>query len=142
MDLFRVCETDITPSATVKNLGVTFDEHLKMERHVNEICSAGYYHLSNIGAIRNSLDKASAEKLLHAFVTSKLDFCNALLAFLPAGLIAKLQRLQNAAARLVSRTAKSEHVTSVQRELHWLPVRQRIQYTRQCLHGSALHCNA
>jgi hypothetical protein len=143
LDVFRVCETDITPSTTVKNLGVTFEEHLRMERHVNEICFSGYYHLSNISAIRNSLDRASAEKLLHAFVTSKLDFCNALLAFLPLTLIAKLQRLQNAAARLVTKTPKFEHVTPVLRELHWLPVRQRIEYkiaciTWRCLNGSAM----
>ena len=61
-------------------------------------------------------------------VTSRLDYCNALLYGLPETLLQKLQRVQNAAARLVTGTRKYEHITPVLKELHWLPIKQRIEY--------------
>ena len=64
--------------------------------------------------------------LVHVFVTSKLDNCNSLLAELPQYLLDKVQRVQNAAARLGSCTRKYDQITPVLKELHWLPVKQRI----------------
>lgn len=137
-----VGNTTIEASHCVKDLGVYFDWHLNAERQVNALCSTSYFHLSNIGAIRGCLSKSSAEKLMHAFVITKLDFCNSLLASAPQRLINKVQRLQNAAARIVNKTPKRNHITPVLRELHWLPIRERIDYkvallTWQCLYGSA-----
>ena len=63
---------------------------------------------------------------MHAFITSKLDFCNSLFYGLPKQLIQKLQSVQNAAARLVSLSQRYDHITPILRELHWLPVEQRI----------------
>jgi hypothetical protein len=123
-------------------LGVFLEASLHAERHVNHICAVGYFYLSNIAAIRNSLNKEYAEKLLHAFVTSRLDFSNSLLVFLPDFLTSKLQRLQNAVAKLVTKRPRREHVTPLLMELHWLPVRQRIRFkicciVWKCLHGEA-----
>ena len=72
------------------------------------------------------LTQKDTATLVHAFVTSKLDNCNLLLAELPQYLLDKVQRVQNAAVRLVSRTRKYDRITPVLRELHWLPVKQRI----------------
>lgn len=132
----------IDASHYVKNLGVYLEQHLNAERQVNALCSMSYYHLFNIGAIRNCLSKSSVEKLVHAFMTTRLDFCNSLLVSAPQRLINKVQRLQNAAARIVNKTPKRDHITPVLRELHWLPIRERIDYklallTWQCLHGCA-----
>ena len=75
-----------------------------------------------------SLSKESTEILIHAFVSSKLDHCNSLLFGLPAYQLAKLQVLQNTAARVVSLTRKYDHITPVLESLHWLPVKSRIVF--------------
>lgn len=144
LNVFSVGEQEIQITACVKDLGVYFNEHLNAERQVNALCASSYYHLSNISAIRNSLSKSSAEKLMHAFVMTKLDFCNSLLMSIPQRLVDKVQRLQNAAARIVSRTPKRHHITPVLKQLHWLPIRERIKYkvatlTWQCIYGDAPH---
>jgi len=142
LDSIRIAGTDIASVDCVRDLGFLLEMHLNAERQVNSVCSAAYYHLSNIAAIRNSLSRASAEKLIHAFVTMKLDFCNALYVNLPARLLLKLQRIQYAAARIVAKVPKRHHMQPVLRDLHWLPVRQRIEYkvaciTWQCVYGQA-----
>ena len=90
----------------VRNIGIMFDEHMKMDAQISFICSAGHFHLRNIGMIRKKLIADSAECLLHAFITSRLDHGNALLYGIPAYQLSRLQRLQNNAARVVSRTKK------------------------------------
>ena len=64
--------------------------------------------------------------VVHAFVTSKLDYCNSLLYGLPKFLIATLQSVQNSAARLVCMTRKFDHITPTLIDLRWLPIRHRI----------------
>ena len=88
-----------------------------------------FYHLRNIAKIRNCLSQDNAETLVHAFISSKLDFCNALLyGCLPQSVIDRLQYVQNCTAQLVTRTRSSEHITPVLHRLRWLPVRQWITY--------------
>ena len=73
---------------------------MKLESHVNRICQTAYQHLKNISRILKFLDKQICGTLIHAFVTSRLDWQNAILYGLPDYvLLAKLQRVQNAAAR-------------------------------------------
>ena len=113
-----------------------------MEAHVNTICKSAYFHLRNIGRIRKYLTKQAAETLIHAFITTRLDFMNGLLACLPNNLLKKLQRIQNTAARIVTRTKLAEHITPVLYHLHWLPVQERIKFkllilTFRSLNGQA-----
>ncbi len=74
------------------------------------------------------LPVSDAEKLIHAFMTRRLDYCNALLAGCPASSINKLQVVQNAAARVLTRSRKYYHITSILQSLHWLPIKFRISY--------------
>ena len=96
--------------------------------HVNALSQSVRYHIRYIGKIRRFLDRDSCEKIVHAFITSRLDLDNALLAGLPGDTVAKLQTCQNIAARVVTRTRITDHITPVLTNLHWLPVEQRIQY--------------
>ena len=98
-----------------------------MQSHVNKTCRAGYYYLHNLSRIRKYLDKKTTECLVHAFITSRLDHCNSLLYGLPDCLISKLQRVQNAAARLVYKAPRFCHTSPILQELHWLPIRDRIK---------------
>ena len=77
-----------------------FDSHMTMSDQVSNICRSVRYQLRNIGFIRKHLSKSATEKLVHALISSRLDFGNALLINLPQNLLSKLQKLQNAAARI------------------------------------------
>jgi len=77
--------------------------------------------------------------VVRAFVSSRLDYCNSLLCGIAGNLLQKLQSVQNAAARLITRTGRREHITPVLRELHWLPVRQRIDFKLAVIEHEALH---
>jgi len=70
----------------------------------------------------------AAKIVVQAFISSRLDYCNSLLCGIAGNLLQNLQSVQNAAARLITKTGRREHITPVLRELHWLPVRQRIDF--------------
>ena len=127
-DVLKVGSSDIITSKNIKNLGVYIDRKFDMERQVNSICASGYFYLKQLYHMKKYLDRDSLESVVHAFVSCRLDYCNSLLYGINKSHLDKLQRLQNCAARLVTGTRKYEHITPVLKELHWLPVRFRIQY--------------
>ncbi len=98
------CSVD--SSSSVRNLGVLFNSNLSFEKHVSSICKTAFFHLKNISKLRPMLSMSNAETLIHAFMTSRLDYCNALLGGCSARLINKLQMVQNTAARVLTRTRK------------------------------------
>ena len=138
-----VGECEVFPSdEAIRNLGVWIDNTFTLSAHITKTCKGAFYHLHNIRRIRKYLDRDSTEKLIHAFVTRRLDYCNGLLYGLPSNLISKLQSVQNAAARLLYRAPRYCHITTLLRELHWLPVRSRIDYkilivTFKAIYGTA-----
>ena len=81
--------------------------------HVNNVFKSAFYHLRTISRIRKFLSTQTTEILIHAFVTSKLDHCNSLLYNVPKNVIKKLQSVQNAAARLITRSRKCNHITPI-----------------------------
>ena len=132
----------ILPAENVKSLGVTLDSRPTLNKHVSAVCSAASLHIRNIGKIRHLLTQSITEKLVHAFITARLDYCNSILYGLLKRLIQRLQRIQNSAARLVTRTNRDDHIAPVLKGLHWLPVQERIMFkilllTYKTIHGSA-----
>ena len=126
---------------TARNLGVIMDSVLNMDAHIQHLCQTSVAQLKNIADIRWFITQDSAE-LVHAFITSWLDYCNALLYGLPATSLQKLQRVQNMAARALTGTHRHEHVTPMLHQLHWLPVQYRVLckialLTYKALHGEA-----
>ncbi len=138
-----VGDTTIEPSKVVRDLGIFFDNTLNLYDNVSRTVQSCFYQLRQLKHIRRSLSRTNIKTLLHAFVTSRLDYCNSLLAGQPAHLLDKLQLVQNAAARLYAGTPRNSHVTAVLRdELHWLRIPQRIDFklcmlVYRCLHGNA-----
>ena len=102
--------SDIKFANTVRNLGVRLDPTLSFQQQISSICHICYLELHRISAIRHHLSEDVIKKLLCAFVLSRLDYCNSLLAGCPKYLLSKLQKVQNNAARLIFRT-RSAHVT-------------------------------
>ena len=133
---------DLPLSSIVTNLGVKIDPHLNFEAHINHLCKTSFFHLRNIAKLRPTLTLPDAEKLVHAFVSSRLDYCNALLIGIPSKSLLRLQYIQNSAARILMRVRKFDHITPILHSLHWLPIISRTEYkisllTHQCIYGNA-----
>ncbi|XP_077994337.1 uncharacterized protein LOC144448062 [Glandiceps talaboti] len=120
------CSVDLVNYA--RNIGVTFDDKHTLRKHITITCNSIYYNLRKIGRIRRYLTSEACENLVHALVSCKLDYCNGLLYGLASKDITHLQHAQNTAARIVSRRKKSDHISPVLKDLHWLPVYYRIHY--------------
>ena len=128
IDHILIGDCIIRPKGVVKNLGTWLDSTLSMNSHVNNTCSNAFYYLYNIRRIRKYLSRRSTETLIHAFVSTRVDYCNSLLYGPPAYQLNKLQRVQNAAARLIFQESKYCHVRPLLYNLHWLPVKFRIDF--------------
>ncbi len=118
----------ITPSASVRNLGVIFDDQLTFKDHIAKTARSCRFALHNIRKTRPFLTEHAAQLLVQALAISRLDYCNALLAGLPSNTIKPLQMIQNAVARLIFNDPKRAHVTPLFVFMHWLPVAARIQF--------------
>jgi hypothetical protein len=99
-----------------------------MGRQVKSAAKSAFYHLRLIARIRRFLDQSATKALVHAFVMSRLDYCNSLYAGLPDKTIICLQRVQNAAVRLILRRRKRDGATPLLKDLKWLPVKFRINF--------------
>ena len=95
----NVGESQITQSLMARDLGVTFDQFLNLDDHITSICRNTYFHIKNIGKIRN-LISYNACSTIHALISCRLDYCNSLLYNVPMHKIDRLQRLQNQCARI------------------------------------------
>ena len=112
-----------------------------MADHVTAVCHTGYFWLRQLRSVVQSLTSEAADSLVHAFISCRLDYCNALLYGIADGQLQRLQSVQNAAAHLVTGTRLTDHITPVLKSLHWLPV-QRITFklstlVHKCLDGRA-----
>ncbi|MDG2555462.1 hypothetical protein P7M41_26055, partial [Vibrio parahaemolyticus] len=126
----------------LRNLGVTFDQAMLFDDHIKTVTHSCFFHLKNISKLRSMLTYSELEMIIHAFISSRLDYCNSLFTCLNKTSLDRLQLVQKAAARLLSRSHKFTHITPVLASLHWLPVNFMIQHkiltiTYRALHGQA-----
>ena len=130
VDIMSICvgNSDIHPVPTARNLGSWFDSRLSMSKHITKIHASSFFYLYNIRRIRNYLSQTSTETLIYAFVSSRINYCDSLSYGLPDSLLNKLQSVQNACARLIFNEHKFCHITPLIMELHWLPIRFRIEF--------------
>ena len=102
---------------------------LSMKQHVDKISRSAFYYLRQLRVIRKSLTTKACEALVHAFVSSRLDYCNCLLYGVGETQLKRLQSVLRAAARLVLRKLKYDSISAdIRDRLHWLPVKQRIEF--------------
>ena len=119
----------IAPSPTVTCLGVNIDPELTFASHTKRVAARCFYKLRQLRTIRHSLSADNARMLVHALVSTQVDYCNSILYQVAAVHLRPLQSELNAAARLIVRKQKYDHITSTLRDdLHWLPVHRRIEY--------------
>jgi len=98
-----------------------------MDRITENVFSCNY-HIRALRHIRPLLTPDVAKMLAHSIVTSRLDYANALLSGTTSGNLGRLQVAQNSLARVVCQASRSASATKLRRQLHWLPIRQRIAY--------------
>ena len=112
----------------VRNLGGWLDSNLSMDRHVNQICKKVNHNLHNIRQIRKYLNQSATETLVHSLITSHLDYANTIMFGMSQYLFDRLQRVQNNAARVVKGLRKYDSISKTLIELHWLPVKARVDF--------------
>ena len=128
VDCLSVGEASIPFSNVVKTLGVTLDAELSMEQHVSAVVRSCFFHIRSLSKVRPYITYKAASSIAVCLILSKLDYCNSLLSGLPQKQIKRLQAVQNAAARTVMKCKKTDHITPILRQLHWLPIQKRIRH--------------
>ena len=118
----------VTETRSVKNLGVNIAKDFSLSKHVANVCRKVNFHLRNIGKIRKFINTDTCRTAVVSLVLSRIDYCNALLTGLKQHDLQRLQRLQNKAARIIYLIPKMQSITPFLIELHWLPVKERINY--------------
>lgn len=124
----EIAPETVSPSNRARNLGVVMSPTLSLDAHVSALCKSAYAQISAINKIKRFMDARTLETIMHAFVSNKLDYCNSLLLGAPAYLLARVQKIQNVAARIIAGAGARDHITPVLHELHWLPIKRRIDY--------------
>ena len=113
---------------TVMYPGVHLDQTLLVKQHISSLCCTMFLALRRITSVHPFLSNSSTEKLVVSMITSRLDYCNATFTGVADEQIVCIQKIQNNTTRLVLKKMKRDHVTPLLKELHWLPVINRIQY--------------
>lgn len=134
--------TGQSAKSSIRNLGVYLDKDMSLVQHCKQLTRNCFFQLRNISKLRNMVSRNDLELIIHAFVSSRLDYCNSLFTCLNKKELSRLQLVQNSAARILTRTNRRSHISPILKELHWLPVSYRINFkilvlTFRALHGQA-----
>ena len=107
---------------------MTLDRKLSFDAHVTNVCRLCYCHIRALRHVRESLPADVTRTVACSIIGSRLDYCNSLLAGTSKSNLMKLQRVQNTLARVIVRQGKFDHITPVLKELHWLPIENRVTF--------------
>lgn len=129
----------------IAHLGVELDSNLSLKGHIRNVAKGCFYKLQNTFKTRRCITDDYAQAMVHSIIISKLRYCNAIYFFiyffyrLPVCILDSLLSVHRTVARLITGSRKYDHITGVMRKLHWLPVRERIQFkflllTFKCIH--------
>ena len=131
----------VDTSPVIRDLGFTIDSNLIMTSQVASVCRSAYYHLSRIAKIRDSVSTTVCKSLIHGLVTSRIDYGNAILFGINDRHLHRLEMVQRSPAGIVMQIRRGDRqsTTTILRQLHWLPVRKRIEYKLLVLVHRALY---
>ena len=129
-------------SKCIRYLGADLDENMNMKVHISRKCRTAWVNLQRIKLIRKFLTQEATEVLINGLITSHLDYANSLLYGLPKCEIKKLERVQKCSAKIILKRGYMESATKALKDLHWLPVKLRIEFkinciTHKCVNGIA-----
>ena len=119
-------DTSIPVSSSARNLGFIFDSDMSFSNQINSVCKSCHFHIRDLRRIRHLLSLSTATLLANSLVSSKLDCCISLYTGISNHNLNKLQIIQNSLARAITFTSKRQHIKPVLKELHWLPIKERI----------------
>ena len=120
--------TVLQPASHALSLGFLIDTNLHFDQQISSLSRSCSYHLRNLRRLRSTLDVHAANTITTSLVLSRLDYCNSLYLNLPSYHINKLQVIQNNMARAITSKRKFDHITPTLHSLHWLKIKQRIEY--------------
>ena len=134
--------TMVQISRMFKYLGTFLDNGLSFKHHITTKCRIAMWNLQQLKLLQPSLTVQACMTLVLGLVMSHLDYVNSAFIGLPASDINKMQRVQNAAAKLVLNLKRINSSTEALKKLHWLPIKFRIQFKillliYKCLNGLA-----
>ena len=118
----------VKPSDKIKLLGAKLENKLTLTGHANAVCKATFFHIRALRHIRIVLTEDTAKTGACVLVGSRLDYANTILYGVLGASIHKLQRMQNTIARVVKLSTSNTGVMDVHKDIHWLPVRYRIDF--------------
>lgn len=130
---------DVTPSSSVRDLGVIIDSDLRLRRHIDIVVARCFAALRQLRSIRRYVTVPVMRSLVTSLVLTRLDYCNSILVGQPATQLRRLQSVQNAAARTIFNLRRSDHVSDALYCLHWLRIPERIRFKMAVLTYRALH---
>ena len=110
----------------------------RCENIISKLSSIFFFHLRRLRKLCSLIDTASTQRLASAFILSRIDYYNTVLAGLPTSTLAPLQRALNAAARFMAGATSRTHVSGIMKSLHWLPIAYRIRL-KLCVVMHAVH---
>ena len=128
VDNITIGNDSIDFSDSAKKLGIYLCNDLSMKCHVTNLCQAIYLEIRRLKQMSTYVDQNSLKTLAVSFILSRLDYCNSLFKNSNKDLINKLQKLQNFTAKVILKKSVRDHVTPCLIQLHWLPIKFRIDF--------------